>query len=216
MRRGVAAWVKLSTLVSVIAFASMVAMYFTLLLVHGVVWREGIDDPTALHQVFFLVLALPFLALPGVVAARAVRVRGWWFARIVLGSTVFGLGAVLLADAAPVAVWAAMVAGTLLGVVWAPASERVSPTATRGEESGNPATAHASGSPRGEDRVLLLEPPLRRLVPRDVLAPPEGWEVPERLPPRGRVEARPGAGSTPVVPVDRDAAGREDDQLTSR
>ncbi|TVP66246.1 MAG: hypothetical protein EA340_11965 [Nitriliruptor sp.] len=229
MRFGVAAWVRLSTLVSLVAFAAMVGMYLTLMLVQGLVWRDGIADPTALHQLLFLALAVPFLALPGVVVGRAVQVTGWRFARIALGSTGLGLGAVLLADASPIAVWAAMVLGTLLGVVWAPTGERSSAASPGGDGNGHLSEERAAASleslesREAERSSLLLEPPLRRLVPRDGLAPPEGWEVPEGLPQRRRVDARPGGGSTPVVrsetPVvrsDPEPAEHEDDQLTSR
>jgi hypothetical protein len=216
MRRGVAAWVRLSTLVSVVAFAAMLAMFFTLMLVHGLVWREGIEEPTALHQLLFLALAVPFLALPGVAAARAVRVTGWWFARIVLGSAGFGLGAVVLADAATVPVWAAMVVGTLLGVVWAPAGREASADPTVGDGIGGPTQPPVSSTPDIEHQPLLLDPPLQRLVPRDVLEPPEGWEVPETLPHRRSVTAGPGDGAVPTVGLGADQAGRGDDQLTSR
>jgi len=216
MRLGVAAWVRLSTLVSLVAFATMLGLYLTLMVVHGLVWREGIEDPTVLHQLLFLALAVPFLALPGVVAGRAVRVTGWRFARIALGSAGFGLGAVLLADGALVPVWAAMVAGTLLGVVWAPTGQPASAASPGGGRTGNPSPERTPASPEAARSSLLLEPPLRRLVPRDVLAPPEGWEVPEGLPPRGRVDAPSGGGSTPTVRIDREPAEREDDQLTSR
>ena len=215
MRLGVAAWVRLSTLVSLVAFAAMMAMFFTLMLVHGLVWPEGIEDPTLWHQLLFLALAVPFLALPGVVAGRAVRVTGWRFSRIVLGSAGFGLGAAVLADASLVPVWAATVVGTLLGVVWAPTGQPAS-AASPGGGSGNPSPEHTPASPEADRSPLLLEPPLRRLVPRDVLAPPEGWAVPEGLPPRGRVDAPSGGGSTPIDRIDREPAGREDDQLTSR
>ena len=216
MRLGVAAWVRLSTLVSLVAFAAMVAMFLTLMLVHGLVWREGIEDPTVWHQLLFLALAVPFLALPGVVAGRAVRVTGWRFARIVLGSAGFGLGAVVLADASLVPVWAATVVGTLLGVVWAPTGQPASAASPGGGGSGNPSPQRAPVSPEAERSPLLLEPPLRRLVPRDVMAPPEGWEVPEGLPLRPGAADRRGRGATPTYRIDREPADREDDQLTSR
>ena len=215
MRSGIAAWVRLSTLVSLVGFAALAGMYLTLLAVHGLVWPDGIDDPTALHQLLFLALAVPFLALPGLVAGRAVQVSGWRFARIALASAGLGLGAVLLADTSPVAVWAATVVGTLLGVVWGPTGERAS-AASPGDGTGSPSRDLATVSPEVERPSLLLEPPLRRLVPRDVLAPPEGWEVPHAVPPRQRMDARPGGGSVPVVRIDAEPAEREDDQLTSR
>lgn len=216
MRSGVAAWVKLSTLVSLVAFVAMVGMYLTLMVVHGLVWPDGIEDPGVLHELLFLALAVPFLALPGVVVGRAVRVAGWRLTRISLASVGLGLGAMLLADASPVAVWAAMVVGTLLGVVWAPIGERASAASPGGDGTGNPQEEHTAASPEADRPSLLLEPPFRRLVPRDVLAPPEGWEVPDGLPQRLRVDARPGGGSTPVVRIDPEPAEREDDQLTAR
>jgi hypothetical protein len=216
MRLGVAAWVRLSTLVSLVAFAAMVAMFLTLMVVHGLVWREGIEDPTVWHQLLFLALAVPFLALPGVVAGRAVRVTGWRFARIVIGSAGFGLGAVLLADASLVPIWAATVVGTLLGVVWAPTGQPASAGSAGSGGSSNPSPERTPASLEVQRSPLLLQPPLRRLVPRDVLAPPEGWEVPEGLPLRRTVDAPPGGGSTPTDRIDREPAEREDDQLTSR
>ena len=216
MRLGVAAWVRLSTLVSLVAFAAMVAMFLTLMLVHGLVWRDGIEDPTVWHQLLFLALAVPFLALPGVVAGRAVRVAGRRFARAVLGSAGFGLGAVVLADASLVPVWAATVVGALLGVVWAPTGQPASAPSPGGGGSGNPSPQRTPVSPEAERSPLLLEPPLRRLVPRDVLAPPEGWEVPDGLPLRRRVDGPSGGGSTPTDRIDGEPAERGDDQLTSR
>ncbi len=220
MRFGVAAWARLSMLGSLVAFAAMMGMYLILMVVPGLVWPDGIEDPTALHQLLLLGLAVPFLALPGVVAGRAVRVRGWRFSRIVLGSAGFGLGAVVLAAASLVPVWAATVVGTLFGVVWAPAGERASATSPvgdgAGDGAGDLAEHRVAASPEEERASLLLEPPLRRLVPRDVLAPPEGWEVPDGLPQRLRVDARPGGGSAPVVRTDSQPTERDDDQLTAR
>jgi len=47
-----------------------------------------------------------------------------------------------------------------------------------------------------EDLEVRVPAPRSRLVPREVMAPPEGWDVPERLPehrvgPRGDRSARP-------------------------
>ncbi|MFO7779444.1 MAG: hypothetical protein R6V28_13940 [Nitriliruptoraceae bacterium] len=184
MRRGRGEWVKLSALASLMAFGALLAMTFVVRLVQGMVWEGGVDDPTALQQVAILSLAGVFLAAPGLLVGWTAGARGWWLGAIALASALLGLGVGLLSAGAPVATWAGTVAGTLLGVVWAPVTGIVPAPSVRGErDRGSEKASAATGVSAGE-LVVLLDPPQRRLVPRDVLAPPEGWEVPNALPPR--------------------------------
>lgn len=71
---------------------------------------------------------------------------------------------------------------------WEKLSALAGALASLGSSTGDdPGSAGSQAGATGvelEGVSVLLDPPLRRLVPRDVLAPPEGWEVPQALPPR--------------------------------
>jgi hypothetical protein len=190
MRRDPSEWAKLSALASLVAFGALLAMTFALLLVHGLVSRDGVENPTVFHQLLFVGVAIPFVAAPGVVVGRAAGARGWRLAMVALASALVALGLHLVTVASPVAIWAGMVVGTLLGVVWLPASEVLAAPSVSGRGDGDRGTAQPSPGIVTNELTVLLDPPQRRLVPRDVLAPPEGWEVPAVLPPRpSRCEA---------------------------
>jgi len=190
MRRAPGEWARLSTLACLLALGALVALSSVLLLVHGLVWPDGIEDPSWFHQMLLVALAVPFLAVPGLVVARMAGGRGWRLAVVAVASAAFGLGADLLGVASPVSLWAGMVTGTLLGVVWLPMGGAPDPDATPGTGTPPAVTGRAQTYAAGAGRVAagpprgLVEPPQPRRVPRDVLAPPEGWEVPETLPPR--------------------------------
>ena len=194
MGRGAAQWAKLSALASLAAFGALFPLYVTIVVVFGVVWADGIEDPTVLHDLLAFGLAAPFMAVPGFVVGRAVGARGRRLAGIVLCSLGTASGVWLVTVSSPVTIWAGMVVGTLFGVVWLTAGEpasATSPSATSpsatSPSAGEPGSAGSrEGATGGEvgKATALLDPPLRRLVPRDVLAPPEGWDVPQALPPR--------------------------------
>ena len=205
VRRGPGEWAKLSALASLVAFGALVAMTFALLLVHGLVWEAGIEDPTVFHQVVLLGVAAPFLAAPGLVVGWTVGARGWQLGVVALASALFGVGVDLLSVMSPVALWAGMVTGTLLGVVWVPRSRILdADLPAAGRERGAGAGQGGAGVTDREPPALL-DPPQRRLVPRDVLAPPDGWEVPDALPPRpARCELERPADA----PDDRSSHGR--------
>jgi hypothetical protein len=206
MRRNPGEWARLSALASLVALGALLAMTLALRLVHGSVWGDGLEDPTLFHQVLLVGVAILFLAAPGVVVGWNAGARGWRLGTVGLASTLVALGGDVVTVASPVAIWAGMVAGTLLGVVSLPARQlRRAP--------GEPAPGHGPGTGNGaagsttDELSARLELPGRRLVPRDVLAPKEGWEVPEALPPRpsrGEVEVQadaPDARSGHDVPV---------------
>lgn len=184
MRRGPGEWARLSALASLAAFGALVAMTFALLLVHGLVWEDGIEDPTWVHHLVFVALAVPFLAVPGFVVARVAGGRGWRLWLVALASVTFGLGVDLLGVTSPVGVWAGMVTGTLLGIVWMPMSTVHGAEEAPGAQGQRPRRPASAAGVGAAQRTVLVDPPQRRRVPRDVLAPPEGWEVPEVLPPR--------------------------------
>ena len=184
MRRGPGEWAKLSALASLVAFGALVTLIFALLLVHGLVWEDGIEDPTVFHQVVVLGLAAPFLAAPGVVVGWTVGARGRRLGVVALASALGGLGVELVSVASPVALWAGMVTGTLLGVVWVPRSDTHGGDLPAGERGRDAGTGEGGTGVAARKPPVLLDPPQRRLVPRDVLAPPDGWEVPDVLPPR--------------------------------
>jgi hypothetical protein len=184
MRRDPWEWAKLSALASLVAFGALLAMTFVLLLVHGLVWGDGIEDPTVFDRVLFLGVAIPFVAAPGVVVGGAAGARGWRLGMVALASALIPLGLHLVTVASPVAIWAGMVVGTLLGVVWLPASEVLAAPSVSSRSEGARGSGEGATGIVAEELTVLLDPPQRRLVPRDVLAPPEGWAVPEVLPPR--------------------------------
>lgn len=193
MRRGRGEWAKLSALASLVAFGALLLMTFVVRLLHGLVWEGSLDDPAGLQQVVILGLAVVFLAAPGLVVGWAAGARGWWLGAVALASALVGLGVGLLSAGSPVAIWAGMVAGTLLGVVWAPVTGTFAAVPVAGEREKDPETGSVATGVVGGDLTPPLHPPQRRLVPRDVLSPPEGWEVPNALPPqpsRSELEAR--------------------------
>jgi hypothetical protein len=226
MRRNPGEWARLSALASLVAFGALLTMTLALRLVHGSVWGDGLEDPTVFHQVLVVGVAIPFLAAPGVVVGWTAGARGWRLWTVALASTLVALGGDLVTVASPVAIWAGMVVGTLLGVVSLPLLGVVSlppsqlgvapdaPGGGRGPAAGQRTTGSTTGG-----LSVLLDPPPRRLVPRDALAPQEGWEVPEALPPRpsrreiGVEVDAPDGSSGPDRPV-RPAARRE--QASSR
>ncbi len=184
MRRGPGEWAKLSALASLVAFGALLAMAFVLLLVHGLVWEDGGQHPTMFHQAVIVGSAIPFLAAPGAVVGWAAGARGWRLAMVALGSTLFALGVELVSVASPVAIWAGMVTGTLLGVVWLPTSRSFAGNPVSSEREPAPDSGEGATRVEADEPTVLLDLPQRRLVPRDVLAPPEGWEVPDALPRR--------------------------------
>lgn len=232
MRRGPGEWAKVSALTSLVAFGALVTMSFALLLVHGLVWPDGIEDPTVFHQVAFLGLAAPFLAAPGVVVGWTVGARGRRLGVVALASALCGLGVELVSVASPVALWAGMVAGTLLGVVWVPRrdllaadlppGERGRAPGTSGGRSGQVGTGGGQAGQVGTGVAVrkppvLLDPPQRRRVPRDVLAPPDGWEVPDALPPRpARCEVEIPADEIPADDADDRPSHERPAQPTGR
>lgn len=220
MRRGPGEWARLSALASLVAFGALMAMTFALLLVHGLVWEDGIEDPTWVHHVVFLGLAAPFLAIPGFVVAWVAGGRGWRLWVVALASVTFGLGVDLLGVTSPVGVWAGMVTGTLLGVVWVSTSAIPSAEAAPGAQGQRPLRAADAAGVGAGQRTMLIDPPQRQRVPRDVLAPPEGWEVPKSLPPRpSRCEVADGSDAAEEASRREQplpSTGRRGEQISSR
>lgn len=184
MRRGRGEWAKLSALASLVAVVALAVLVVVARLVHGMTWQDAIEDPAALQQPVILGMAAVCLATPGLVVGGKAGARGRRLAVVALSSLLVAVGVGLLSVGAPVAIWAGMVAGTLLAVVATPMAGSFAATSVPGEWE--PETETGSGPPGVVvgDPTVVLERPQRRLVPRDVMAPPEGWEVPDALPRR--------------------------------
>jgi len=183
MRRGRGEWAKLSALASLVALGALAILTVVARLVPGATWQDVIEDPAALRQPVVLGVAVVFLALPGLVGGWKAGARGRRLAVVALSSLLVAIGVGLLSSGAPLAIWAGMVTGTLLAVAAMPMAAGLA-SSVPGE--GERATGLGSGPPgiAAADPTVVPEQPQRRLVPRDVMTPPEGWEVPNALPPR--------------------------------
>lgn len=191
MRTNAWEWAVRSAVAAAAAVLVLVPMAVLLLLVHGNLWRLGVVIAPWWLSALLLVAVSPLAAVPGCltayVAGQSTRSR-----RLAAGaSLVAGLAGGLLVTTSPLGLWAGMVVASLAVVAW---REHVPRRVTV-----VPASASGAGgwtAVEVEDLRVHVPGPHSRLVPRDVLAPPEGWEVPLTLPARN--EARAGEPAEPA------------------
>jgi hypothetical protein len=177
MRGGVREWVVRSTVAAVAAALVLVPMVVLLLAVHGNLWRLTPSPPSWVPGAL-LVAVSPLAAVPGCltsyVAGQDRRSR-----RLAAAASLAGWLAGWLLTTSMLGPWAAMTVASVLAVAWrARVGRPVSVTPDPPEAGGGWTAVEVEGL---EVRVTG---PRSRLVPRDVLAPPEGWEVPRTLPDR--------------------------------
>lgn len=179
MRTNAWEWAVRSAVAAAAAALVLVPMAVLLLLVHGNLWRLGVVIAPWWLSALLLVAVSPLAAVPGCltayVAGQSTRSRRLAAA----ASLVAGLAGGLLVTTSPLGLWAGMVAASLAVVAWrehVPRRVTVVPTSA--------ATAAGWTAVEVEDLRVDAQGPHSRLVSRDALAPPEGWEVPLTLPDR--------------------------------
>ncbi len=107
-----------------IAAVSAAGAASLLLLVGFLLWEHlGYREGEALMNLLAAVLALPLLALPGVVVVLVAGCRGWWLGLGAVLSALLAVGGALVAEvvipgrSGPLGLWAGMVLGSLLAVL---------------------------------------------------------------------------------------------------
>lgn len=179
MRTNAWGWTVRSSVAASAATLVLVPMALLLLLVHGNLWRLGVVTAPWWLSALLLLAVSPLAAVPGCVTAYVAGQPRRTRRLAAAASVVAGLAGGFLISPSPLGLWAGMVLGALGIVAWQDrATRRVTVVL---------ATATATGGWTAvavEDPVVPVQGPPSRLVPRDVLAPPEGWEVPLGLPDR--------------------------------
>lgn len=195
MRTGAWGWMIRASVAAAAATLVLVPMAVLLLLVHGNLWRLGVVTAPWWLSALLLLAVSPLAAVPGCltsyVAGQSRRSRRLAAAASLAG----GLTGGLLVSTSPVGLWVGMVLTSLVVVAWRDRTRpRVAVVPRAGEVDGGWASVEV------EDLRLDVQGPRCRLVPRDVLEPAEGWEVPVMLPDRDHDRDREDATVT-----DRDA-----------
>jgi hypothetical protein len=177
-------WAVRSSVAAAAATLVLVPMAVLLLLVHGNLWRIGVVTAPWSLSALLLVAVSPLAAVPGCVTAYVADQDRRSRRLAAAASLVAGLAGGLLFTTSPVGLWAGMVLGALGVVAW---QERAARRVTS-----VPASARTEGAWTAvvvEEPGTLADLPRGRLVPRDALAPPEGWDVPLTLPDRSATRA---------------------------
>lgn len=184
-------WVVRSSVAAAAATLILVPMAMLLLVVHGNLWRFGVVVAPWWLAALLLVAVSPLAAVPGCLTSYASgqsrRVR-----RVAaLASLSGGLVGGLAITTSPLGLWLGMVVAALAAVAW---GERARPHVTPRERlPGLPTdpTDHPGWTAvEVDDLEVRLDGPRSRLVPRDVLKPAEGWDVPVSLPERSEATPR--------------------------
>jgi hypothetical protein len=189
-------WVVRSSAAATAAALVLVPMAVLLLLVHGNLWRLGVVTAPWWVGVLLLVAIGPLAAVPGCLTAYVAGQSPRSRRLAATASMLAGLVGGQVVTTSLLGLWVGMVLGALAVVAW---RDRVPPRVTV-----VPRAQAGTGGWRVvevEELEVRARGPHSRLVPREVLAPPEGWEVPLALPDR---QGQPG----PRVDEPAERAGR--------
>lgn len=177
MRGRMRGWVVRGDVAAVSSALVLVPIAVLLLAVDGNLWRLMSSPPSWMPGAL-LVAVSPLAAVPGCltayVAGQDRRSRRICAAASLAG----GFGGWLLTTSM-LGPWLGMTVASVLAAAWRDrVGRRVSVTPGPSAQSGGWTAVEVDGLEVG------VSGPRSRLVPRDVLAPPEGWDVPEALPDR--------------------------------
>lgn len=190
MRGRMRGWVVRADVAAVSSALVLVPIAVLLLAVDGNLWRLMSPPPSWMPGALLIAVS-PLAAVPGCltayVAGQARRSR-----RICAAASLAGALGGWLVTTSILGPWVGMTVASVLAAAWRDrVGRRVSVA------PGPP--AHDGGWTAVEVDGLEVEVPgpRSRRVPREVLAPPEGWDVPEALPDRS-APRRPVHGDRPV------------------
>lgn len=195
MRGHVRGWTVEATVAAVAAALVVVPMAVLLIAVQADRWRLGSPSPAWLPALL-LVAVSPLAAVPGCltsyVAGHDRRSRRIAAVASLAGGLIGGLAGGSLIATSMLWPWAGMALASLAAVTW---RERVG---YQDPGTARPPAANGGWTAVDKDELeVRVEGPRSRLVARDVLAPPEGWDVPLTLPDRSAAP-RPGASNRPA------------------